>query len=213
MRNALHLNVLTTLMTCALLCTVSHPMLDAPVADAAMRGDRAAVQALIRSGADVNLAQGDGMTALHWAAELGDADMARMLLVAGANAAATTRIGDFTPLHVAAQEGSGEVVKALLDAGADPSPRRSGSGTTPLHFAAGAGDVQSIDALIEHGADVDVRELEWGQTPLMFAAEKNRVDAVHALLAHGADVSITTRVLDVTRRAAQDVRARKVRTE
>jgi ankyrin repeat protein len=39
-----------------------------PVADAAQRGDTAAVQALLKDGADVNAAQGDGMTALHWTA-------------------------------------------------------------------------------------------------------------------------------------------------
>ena len=47
---------------------------DAPVADAAMRGDVEAVRTLIKSGADVNAAQGDGMTALHWAAMDGHAD-------------------------------------------------------------------------------------------------------------------------------------------
>jgi uncharacterized protein len=56
----------------------------APVADAAMRRDAAAVKALLQRGADVNAAQGDGMTALHWAATHGDAELARMLLYAGA---------------------------------------------------------------------------------------------------------------------------------
>ena len=41
---------------------------DTPVADAAMAGDAGTVRALIAGGADVNAAQGDGMTALHWAA-------------------------------------------------------------------------------------------------------------------------------------------------
>ncbi|MDP2053208.1 MAG: ankyrin repeat domain-containing protein, partial [Acidobacteriota bacterium] len=57
----------------------------APVADAAMNGDKAAVKALLKSAADVNAAQGDGMTALHWAATNGDAAMTQMLLSAGAN--------------------------------------------------------------------------------------------------------------------------------
>ena len=49
---------------------------ESPVADAAMRGDIDTVRALLREGADVNAAQGDGMTALHWSA-LGD-DVATM---------------------------------------------------------------------------------------------------------------------------------------
>src|SRR3981081_86647 len=74
----------------------------APVADAAMQGDRDAVKALLKHAADVNGAQGDGMTALHWAAMKNDAELAEMLLYAGANVRAKTRIGDYTPLVVAA---------------------------------------------------------------------------------------------------------------
>ncbi|MEY4093175.1 MAG: hypothetical protein RLZZ53_374, partial [Acidobacteriota bacterium] len=55
------------------------------VADAAERGDIAAVKALLKDGADANAAQGDGMSALHWAAERGDAALAEVLIVAGAN--------------------------------------------------------------------------------------------------------------------------------
>ena len=50
----------------------------------------------------MNAAQPDGMTALHWAAERNSADLASMLVYAGANVAAVTRIGQYTPLHVAA---------------------------------------------------------------------------------------------------------------
>ena len=56
-----------------------------------MRRDSLRVRALIREGADVNAAQGDGMTALHWAAMHGDASQARMLIAAGARLDAVTR--------------------------------------------------------------------------------------------------------------------------
>ena len=65
---------------------------DAPVARAAMRGDRQAVRALLQKGGDVNAALNDGMTALHWAAERGDVEMAEMLVYGGATANAMTRI-------------------------------------------------------------------------------------------------------------------------
>src|SRR5688500_4641622 len=81
-----------------------------PIADAAMKGDLAAVRALIGRGANVNEAQGDGMTALHWAAERGDSAMTAVLIRAKANAGATTRIGDYAPLHIAAKGGRGSIV-------------------------------------------------------------------------------------------------------
>ena len=75
-----------------------------------MNGDRDALRALLKQGADVNAVQGDGVTALHWAATRGDADMAHMLVVAGANLSAATRFGGYTPLHVAAERGYAAVV-------------------------------------------------------------------------------------------------------
>src|SRR5439155_16241064 len=61
------------------------------IADAAMRGDRADVLAMIKQGADVNAPQGDGVTALHWAARHGDADLVTALVAAGARARVGTR--------------------------------------------------------------------------------------------------------------------------
>src|SRR5688572_31998850 len=68
-----------------------------PIADAAMRGDKAAVRTLIAKKADVNAPQNDGATSLHWAAFRGDLELAEMLLRAGANPKAANREGS-TPL-------------------------------------------------------------------------------------------------------------------
>src|SRR5262245_59502874 len=92
---------------------------DSPVADAAMRGESEAVRTLLQKGADVNAARGDGMTALHWAAQLGDAGMTDMLLLAGANPKAVTRIGSYTPLHIASRGGHATVAEKLIKAGAN----------------------------------------------------------------------------------------------
>ena len=174
------------------------------VADAAMRGDKAAVRELLKQGADVNGAQGDGMSALHWAAERGDAELADMLIYAGANVAAVTRIGQYTPLHLAGKSGSAPLTKALLKAGADVNARSTNSGVTALHMAASAGSTDLINVLVDAKADVNAREAEAGQTPLMFAAGLNRVDAIKALVARGADASITTKVIDVPKFSALD---------
>src|SRR2546426_3493137 len=83
------------------------------IADAAMRGDRADVLALIKHGADINAPQGDGVTALHWAARHGDAEIVAALIAAGAHARGATRFGGDTPPHLAAPRGSAPLVKAL----------------------------------------------------------------------------------------------------
>ena len=77
------------------------------------------VRTLLKKGLDVNEAQGDGTTALHWAAIKGDAELAQMLIYAGANVRATTRLGAYTPLYLAAKGGHSAVVAALLAGGAD----------------------------------------------------------------------------------------------
>ena len=100
------------------------------VADAAMQGDMAKVRALLAQQNDVNVAQGDGMTALHWAANRGDSALAVVLLRAKARLTATTRIGGYTPLHVASQNGATGVVRALLAAKADARAATT-NGTTP----------------------------------------------------------------------------------
>jgi ankyrin repeat protein len=186
------------------------PASDSPVADAAMRGDVETIRSLLREGADVNAAQGDGMTALHWSALNGDVAAMRMLLYAGATVEPTTRLGSYTPLHLAAREGRGEAVAVLLEAGSDPAAL-TGTGVSPLHLAAAAGQVDAVRALIEHGADVDLRDTTHGRTPLIFATAANRIDAMEVLLAAGADVSLATRVLDYVEFARQDSEQRQTR--
>ena len=185
---------------------------DSPVADAAMEGDSETVRSLLKEGTDVNAAQGDGMTALHWAAEHGDAEMAEMLIYAGANLEAATRLGDYSPLHLAAKAGHAMVAGTLLDAGSDPNATTTTGGATPLHFAAASGSRNTVSLLLDHGADENARETEWGQTPLMFAAASNRVEAVEALLERGADAAITARVVDIAAREEEDRAAQQRRS-
>ena len=177
---------------------------DSPVADAAQRGDLDAVRRLLQGGADVNAAQGDGMTALHWAAEQGDEALGEVLIYAGARVDAGTRIGHYTPLHLAARGAHASVVTLLLEAGSDPAARTTNSGASPLHLAAASSDPRVVSELIEWGADVNVRESAWGQTPLIFAAANNRVEVIRALLQAGADPSLTANSVDVEEQARAD---------
>lgn len=180
------------------------------VLEAARSGDVDSLRAELRAGGDVNAAQGDGFTALHWAARADNRAVAELLIAAGADLSATTRLGGHTPLHVAAAAGSAEVAEALLEAGvAVATPTETGS--LPIHYAAASGDGETIGVLVAAGADVDAVEPHWGQTPLMFAAGMARTDAAATLLAAGADPSVTATVLDIAARAEADRVARRAR--
>jgi uncharacterized protein len=172
------------------------PIAAVSIADAAMDGNTDAVRTLLKQGADVNGAQGDGLTALHWAAKKGDAAMATMLMHGGANVRAATRLGGYTPLHMAAEIGSAPVVAALIAGGADVNALTT-TGTTPLMLAAAAGGTASLAALLDAGADANTTETGRGHTALMFAAAANRVDAVKLLLTRGADPELATKTVDL----------------
>jgi uncharacterized protein len=169
---------------------------ESPVADAAARGDRDAVKALLKQAADVNAAQGDGMTALHWAAMNGDLDLAQMLIVAGANVRATTRLGSYTPLYLASQQGHGAVIQALIKGGAD-ARAATPNGTTPLMVAAASGEIDAVRTLLDGGADVNAKDGVRAQTPIMYAAASNRAAVVELLAAKGADLTLTSKVSDL----------------
>jgi len=188
----LRLSALGALTLTALLSAA----VSAPVADAAMEGNTNAVRALLKQAADVNAAQGDGMTALHWAAMKNDAELTQTLLFAGANVKATTRIGSYTPLILAAKNGSAAVMPALLKAGADLNTRTS-NGTTPLMFAAASGNTDAVKILIDGGADLNAKESVRGLTPAMFAAASNRSAVLELLARKGAILKATSKVTDL----------------
>jgi ankyrin repeat protein len=183
---------------------------ESPVADAAMRRDAAAVRTLLREGADVNAAQGDGMTALHWAALNGDLEILDVAIYAGAAPEVQTRVGSYTPLHLASSRGHGAVVARLVEAGAAASPFTA-TGVQPIHLAAQAGSPDAIQALLARGADVNAKDRTHGRTPLVFAASQNRLDAMKVLLASGADALAASSVIDYVERSARDGQARTAR--
>jgi ankyrin repeat protein len=156
------------------------------VADAAMRGDKAAVQKLIAAKADVNAPQNDGATALHWAVYRGDKEMVGLLVRAGANPKAANREGS-TPLWLAGIAGDASIIAALLEAGADPNEKLP-LGRTPLMIAARTGNVDAIKTLLDNGADINAKETQRGTTALMWAADEGHAAAVKLLIDRGADI-------------------------
>lgn len=181
---------------------------DAPLADAAERGDWVRVEALLKEGADVKAAQVDGMTALHWAVHHDNADVVRRLIAAGADVRAANRYS-VSPLSTACVNGTEAVVVALLEAGADPNEgsvlttaartgrvgpvkalldRGAKVESVALHRAAAEGHAAVVELLLKAGADAKAR-LPSGFTALHFASRDGRLEVVRVLLKAGADAS------------------------
>jgi len=108
----------------AVLCA-AVPQTGGPLIDAARNGDAEAVRSLFAEVADANMAQGDGMTALHWAAERGHAAVADLLLSADAAVQAKTRIGSYTPLHLSSRGGHGSRMRSSMRAPISVRPPRA----------------------------------------------------------------------------------------
>ena len=154
--------------------------------DAVKSGNIAAARALLAKAVDVNVAEGDGTTALHWAAEIDDLQIAEALLKAGATAQVANRYG-MTPLHLAATNGNAAMIERLLAAGADPNAALP-EGETVLMTAARTGNPDAVTVLVARGANVNAKEARKAQTPLMWAAAENRAAAIRVLASAGADI-------------------------
>jgi uncharacterized protein len=156
-----------------------------PLIDAVKSGDTKAVRTLIAQRADVNAAEADGTTALHWASYRDNPESADALLRAGARVNAANDLGA-TPLWLASVNGSAVIVRMLLAAGANPNAALL-RGETPVMVASRSGNPEVVEQLLAKGAEVNARAAR-GQTALMWAVAQKHPDVVKVLLAHGADV-------------------------
>jgi uncharacterized protein len=176
-------------------------------------GTGAVARALLAAGAPVDGEPDDGETPLITAASYGDAEVARVLIEAGADVDAASSpdsggVPGGTALLHAAVFGMTEVVDVLVAAGArvdgievaaaagdvsgwlsDETP--ADAGTRALVMAADHQRVAVIDRLIAHGIAVDAVDPVWGGHPLRTAAANGRAASVRRLLYHGADPDLT----------------------
>ena len=157
-----------------------------PIVQAVKKTDTATIKQLLKSRADVNAAEVDGTTALHWAVRLNDVATAELLVRAGADVTIANRYG-VSPLSVACTNGNAALVKLLLEAGADANTTLPG-GETALMSAARTGSIEAVTALIARSVDVDAKESGRGQTALMWAASEGHAQVVKALVEAGADI-------------------------
>jgi ankyrin repeat protein len=170
-----------------LACGSAAARADSPLADAIEAGRRGAALELIDEGADVNAAQGDGTTPLHWATYTLDAELVRALIAHGAKTDVKNGFGS-SPLAEAVKAGNAELVATLLKAGADANAA-NGDGETVLMLAVRSGSVAVAKQLLASGADVNAREAWREQTALMWAADGANAELVRLLIEQGADVT------------------------
>jgi ankyrin repeat protein len=160
---------------------------DRRLADAVEQQDQSRVAGLLQQHVDVNAAQPDGTTALHWAVYWDDLATAERLLVAGARVNAVSDLG-VTPLSLACTNASAAMVTRLLAAGALSAVAGS-IGEPPLMTCARTGNLAAVKAMLAHGGEVNGREPDQQQTALMWAASEGHADIVQTLIENGANVN------------------------
>jgi ankyrin repeat protein len=168
---------------------------DGALLRAAGRGDRGAVERLLREGASVDVRDGQGRTPLLLATHGNHVAVARLLIAAGANVNAKDAIQD-SPFLYAGADGRTEILKLTLAAGADlKSTNRYGG--TALIPACHHGHVEAVKVLLGTAIDIDhVNNLGW--TALLEAVILGDggpvyVEIVSLLLAARANVNIPDR--------------------
>jgi ankyrin repeat protein len=178
---------------------------DLRLIEAVKARDLTAARALVTQGLNINAGDGDGSTALHFAADSDDPTMADLLILAGARVDAANDLGA-TALHVACTNGSATMVDRLLAAKANPNAKLL-NGETVLMECSRTGNAAAVKALLVHGANANAVEPEHGQTALMWAAAESHPDVVDMLLEFGADVRARSRSYSQTVVGEQTQRA------
>jgi uncharacterized protein len=141
---------------------------------------------MIRAGANVQEAQGDGTTPLLWAINRSDYEVAQALLDKKADPNVGNEFGAL-PITEAARLNDARMVKMLLDAGAKVDSANP-DGETVLMQAVKAGNQPLVETLINAGANVNQVEKFHEQTPLIYAAAAGNDGIIKLLLSKGADV-------------------------
>jgi len=163
---------------------------DLQIITSAKTGDNEEVLRLIQQSIEVNVAEGDGTTALHWAAHRDDLEIADLLLRAEAEVDVKNDLG-VTPLWLACTNTGNTMVKKLLAAGADPNSALW-TGESVLMNCARTGAADAVAALIDKGAQIDAKENKKGQTALMWAAAEGHSVVTRILAENGADIRMTS---------------------
>ena len=181
------------------------PLIEASeLIDSARSGNHTEALAALERGADVNEAESNGTTALHYAVHHGKLELVKELIDAGANVNAMNNYGS-SPMSEAALLGNADIIAALLDAGADPeSP--NGDGQTALMIVARSSNVDAARLLLDAGADVNAKENWRGQNAVIWAAAQSQPEMLKLLLEAGGDPNSRSILNERDRQISQERR-------
>lgn len=151
---------------------------------------------LIEHGADVNIKNHDGYTAIDIVLRQSSKEainIAVKLIEHGANINTKNPNGD-TALHLALKHYNDNMTITLIEHGADVNIKNN-KGETPLHIVSQHRDQYADNIaikLIQHGADVNIKNHK-GETALHIVSQRHDIYASKmavTLMEHGADMNI-----------------------
>lgn len=158
-----------------------------PLLEAILARQLAVCKFLLEKGADVNLANKEGFSPLHFAAFTGEIELAKLLIAKGALLSANANVTEATPLDLAVNAGRREMVDLLVARGA-PLNQKDKKGNTPLLKAVLAGQAEIAGLLIARGAVVNEKDAS-GSSSLLLAAMTGQIDLVKFLIENNADIN------------------------
>uniref|UniRef100_A0A8D9AKU2 Ankyrin repeat protein RF_0381 n=1 Tax=Cacopsylla melanoneura TaxID=428564 RepID=A0A8D9AKU2_9HEMI len=129
----------------------------------------------------------NGLTALHYATDLGHIEVVQFLINAGCRVD-VGEIENLTALHLAAARGRTELVQLLIRAGANVN-RKTSDKSSPLHYASGRGFTDTVNLLVGSGAAVDSLDSS-ERSPLYLAVSRGQLSTAKVLIQHGARVNM-----------------------
>jgi len=151
---------------------------------AAMLNDADLAEVLLNHGAEPDIADDRGRTALHYAVFNDRCGIAEILISRGASLTAVDKLGH-TPLCLSARDGYVEMSELLIKNGADTNFQNNDNGITPLHRAVCEGHLDMVKLLVRNGADVNRKDSQ-GLRPLRVALRMKKKEIAEYLIKRGA---------------------------
>ena len=151
--------------------------------------DKIKVRAMIKNGFDVNMSNEDGRTALMMAVQVGDLNILKMLIKAGANLEQTAKENETTFLYACRVTEDVKVIEYLIKQGVNTKARNVFGHNALFIAAENNKSWKVVEYLINTKLyNINDQNCNYNYTPLMAAVRYNTIDVVNVLVDHGANL-------------------------